>query len=598
MVDSLLHRGPDDFGTHAETTPEGLLWFGHRRLSILDLTRAGHQPMATADGDLRIVFNGEIYNFREIREGLRADGCRFESESDTEVILQCWRRWGIESLSRFRGMFAFALWERSTQALWLVRDRMGEKPLYYFDGGTYFVFASEVRTILASGVVPRQLDSNGLDSYLTFGSAAEPYTLVRGVRAVEAGQAVRVHARRLTSRTYWTLRDVQESSSSSPREEIVASVGTALREAVRLTTVSDVPVAALLSGGIDSTSNVTLLTEQGNTDLRTFSVVFEGQDSHLSEEKWSNLVASRFGTAHTRISVSEAQARSWVPEAIAAMDQPSWDGVNTYLVCKAISKAGIKVAISGQGSDELFLGYSQRNLFGILYSIACLPLRWSQHLVRWVTPKLPLDDTRYEKLAQLVGTENALGAAYLAQHSIFSESAIERLRGTQRPPQTRFIQDNGGATALGKLSRLELTHYLRNTLLRDGDQMSMAHSLELRAPFVDHKLVELVSALPSDERLYPQERQKPLLVDAVGPRLPAEIASRPKQGFGLPYARWLRSGLSLDTCDCSDLGLEPAAVAAVKRRFLNGGHYSRYWTLQVLGAWAANHHLSMTQEDA
>jgi len=285
------------------------------------------------------------------------------------------------------------------------------------------------------------------------------------------------------------------------------------------------------------------------------------------------------------MSVTPDQARQWVPEAVQAMDQPSWDGVNTYLVCKAISSSGIKVAISGQGADELFLGYSQRHSFSQLLTAAQLPMRWLAPIIRATTRKLPIHDTKYEKLLQTIGSPDALAAAYLAHHSIFSQQGLERLRGGRRPPQTRFVRPQGGSSPLGKLSRLELSYYLRNTLLRDGDQMSMAHGLELRAPFVDYRLVELVSAIPAAARLHPQQRQKPLLVDAVGPNLPAAIAQRPKQGFGLPYERWLRSGLQVADILPADMGLDAQAVFAVTRRFLQGHHWSRYWCLQVLAAW-------------
>jgi len=591
MLQSVEHRGPDDVGSHEARSSSGVLWLGHRRLSIQDISAAGHQPMATAEGNLCVVFNGEIYNFHQVRTELMQKGYQFRSSSDTEVILHSWREWGPGSVDRFRGMFAFALWDGTNQELWLVRDRIGEKPLYFYQDVKRFLFASEVRALLASDVVPRRMDSDGLDSYLTFGSVADPYTLVHNVRAVEAGSILRVRNLEVTPRTYWTLADIQEGPCCQSREQLVCEVGSVLRESARLATVSDVPVAVLLSGGIDSSSNVVVLSEDSTSDLRTFSVVFQGLDKAQSEEQWSSLVANRFRTRHRVVAISLDQALQWVPAAVRCMDQPSWDGVNTYLVCKAISAEGIKVAISGQGADELFLGYAQRELFRLLLGIAEFPLRWLFPLIDLLGSLPAIRDTKHEKLLQLVGTKNGLGAAYLAQHSIFSQAGLERLRGSRRPPQTRFVRDFGGSSPLGKLSRLELTHYLRNTLLRDGDQMSMANSLEIRAPFVDHRLVELVSSIPAETRLQPPHRQKPLLVDAVGPQLPGEIARRPKQGFVLPYGRWLRSGLNVADVLSADFGLTHQAIMNVVSSFERGAHWSRFWCIQVLAAWAMRHRM-------
>jgi asparagine synthase (glutamine-hydrolysing) len=585
MLMALRHRGPDDEGCFQTTTVHGVLWFGHRRLAILDLSPAGHQPMSTADGQFTITFNGEIYNFQEVRAELEQAGYVFYSQTDTEVILYAWRHWGVNCLQRLRGMFAFALWDRDEQCLWLARDRLGEKPLYYAQQSRRFLFASEVRALLASGVIDRRMDSDGLDAYLTFGSVADPYTLVEGVRAVEAGCWVQIKDGMVISRPYWSLGDIPEQDNGVSQSQIVHNVGTLLRQSCRLCMVADVPVAILLSGGIDSSSNVVLLSEQDYTNLMTFSVIFEGPDIHYSEEQWSTLVAQRFQTQHHPVVVTDHQARAWVADAVCAMDQPSRDGVNTYIVCRAIRSAGVKVAITGQGSDEIFLGYWQRHLFPKLLGLAKMPLGWLSPLTQGLARLRALQDTRYEKLLQIIGAENALASAFLAQHTIFSQAGLERLRSTRRPPQTRFVNDHGGTTPLGKLSRLEVVYYLRNTLLRDGDQMSMANSLELRSPFVDYRLVETVSQLPGPLRSEPQSRQKPLLVDAVGPALPAELINRPKQGFELPYNRWLRAGLEVVDVVSTDIGLNKAMVKQVKEDFTGGRYWSRYWTLQALAAW-------------
>ncbi len=585
MLDSLAHRGPDADGTHTIPLADGAaLWFGHRRLAIQDLSDAGRQPMLGHDGRRVIVFNGEIYNFKELRETLTSEGERFTTGTDTEVILAGFRRWGEGALERFRGMFAFALYDPDEGTLTLARDRLGEKPLYYVASKDRFAFASEVRALTASGVAERELDPDGLDAFLTFGSTADPYTLVRGVRAVAAGEVVVLRAGALHRRRYWSLLGLDAPGPGS-RAAAVEAVRERLRSAVRRVMVADVPVAVLLSGGIDSSSNVVLLSEQRWSNINTFSVVFGGADAAFSEAPFSRLVSERFQTKHQQVEVSVADARSLVACGIDAMDQPSLDGVNTYLVCDAIRRAGIKVAVSGQGADELFLGYPQRRMFaGLLTASEATPalVKWAIGALRgrWPVP----DDHAGEKVLAAIGAGDPVAGAYLAQHSVFAHPAIERLRGGRRPEPTRFIEAVGGRSPLDRLSRLELTHYLKNTLLRDGDQMSMAHSLEMRAPFLDTDLLEQVVAIDPRWKIDPK-RNKPLLLDAVGPALPREVWDRPKRGFGLPYDRWLREGLDLGEPDGPEMGLDPAAVRAVRASFLAGTQYPRYWSLTVLSRW-------------
>jgi asparagine synthase (glutamine-hydrolysing) len=594
MSEALRHRGPDDAGTfRVDLADRGSVFLANRRLAILDPSPRGHQPMSTPDGRFVIVHNGEIYNFRQIAEELRAKGVRFRGASDTEVVLHAWQAWGPACLERFRGMFAFALYDCVENRLFLARDRLGEKPLYYWTNGASLLFASEVRSLLWSGIVPRKMDGEGLDAYLSFGSVADPFTLVEGVRNLEAGHLAEVVEGRLVSQPYWTLSGIDEMEEGVDAAEAAAETGALYRDACRIAMESDVPVGLLLSGGIDSSSNVAVLSELGFEDLRTFSVVFPQVDSLLNEGRWSSLVAERFGTNHQTLTVGLGEARNWVSEGVARMDQPSIDGINTYIVTRAIRDAGIKVAISGQGGDELFLGYPQRTHFSGLVRLATLPLPWPiTRLSRKVSSMSSMVDTRYEKLLQLLPrSDRPVANAYISVHSVYSQAGIERLRGNPRPPQGRFIESQGGTTALGRLSRLELAYYLRNTLLRDADQMSMANSVELRQPFLDARLIERVVSLPVDVKVR-RGRQKPLLVEAVGTRLPREIVERPKAGFVLPYDRWLREGLAV--CDPLEVavGLEREAIRGVQDRFAKGASWTRLWALQVLASWVERHGLS------
>ncbi len=590
---ALRHRGPDAEGSHRATLSNGqTLWLGHRRLSIVDLSDAGRQPMEGPGGRHVVVFNGEVYNFRALRDELGAQGYTFRSGTDTEVLLAAFDRWGLRCLERLRGMFAFALWDRTTETLTLARDRLGEKPLYYVHDGARFAFASEVGALLEGGFAERELDDDGLDALLTFGSVAEPYTLVHGVRSVGAGEVVTLRGGDLTRRRYWALGAIDPSGRG--REEAVAGVRARLSRSLAQSMMADVPVAVLLSGGVDSSANVVLLAAQRWDNLATFSVTFGGVDRALSEKPYSDLVARRFGTRHTSVEVSLDDARSLVPRALDAMDQPSVDGVNVFLVSDAIARAGIKVAVSGQGSDELFLGYPQRRRFAALLGAnRALPAVVRHGLRALARSPLVPPDGPWDKALQTLGASTALAGAYLAQHSMFAQSGVERLRGAPRPAVTRFVEPmtaglgapSGGGHPLDLLSRMELAHYLRNTLLRDGDAMSMAHSIEVRAPYLDADLVEFVVSTSPRHKLDPR-RNKALLLDAVGPALPREVWDRPKMGFGLPYQRWLREGLDLAEVVGPEVGLCPRAVAAVRDRFGQGQHYARWLTLLAFARWA------------
>jgi len=598
MLFALHHRGPDDTGEYEEKLPGGVLWFGHKRLSILDLSPAGHQPMSSPDGRYTITFNGEIYNFQEIKEELKKSGYHFLSRSDTEVILAAWDKWGCDAISRFRGMFAFGLWDRMEQCLWLVRDRLGEKPLYYLHQRNRVLFASEVRTLLASGIVERRLDADGLDSYLTFGSVAQPYSMVKDIKCLEAGCWLRYQNGSITRNPFWFLAEVGELEDRRRRQDLIPEVAGALLESFKLCMVADVPVALLLSGGVDSTSILALLTKNGYDNLGTFSIIFDADNQRYDEEYWSSRAAARFGSQHTRITVGLKEARAWIARAANCMDQPSIDGFNTFLVSQAIANQGLKVAIAGQGSDEQFLGYPSRDYLKVFlpltkFSLPSWPIAAAHRLISLLGPSFSgfyRHGARLKNLLELFGPGNPYKLAYLAKYSVFNHIDLENLRGSKRPPQEGFVTLAGGGTPQGIWSRLELSNYLRNTLLRDGDQMSMACSLELRAPFCDHRLVELVTSLPIEQKVIPG-RQKPLLVDAVNDELVTETARRTKMGFVLPIELWLRQGLLLSEPRGEPLGLSDAAVARVIRRFRQGQDFREYWTLAVLARWVEDQRL-------
>ena len=386
---------------------------------------------------------------------------------------------------------------------------------------------------------------------------------------------------------YWSL-DHAAASAKPSRREAAHLTRKNIERSLERCLVSDVPIAVLLSGGIDSSANVALLSNLGHRDVRTFSVVFAGGSRiALDEAPYSRLVARTFQTQHTEVTVNVERAKELVPIAVRAMDLPSHDGVNTFLVCDAIRRAGIKVAISGQGSDEIFLGYPQRRFFSLAATASSVVPRAGKRFLSVLQGSRVWGNRwRAAKIAQAMSTDDPAVGAYVALHSVFADFEIAKLRGHRRPPASRFVAPvTRRQPFLNRLSQLQLTTYLRNVLLRDADQMSMANGIELRAPFVDSDLVEFILGLPASYKL-DRNRNKPLLLDAVGSILPREVWDRPKSGFGLPYDKWIREGLRVATIEAEELGLTPDGVREVEKNFLRGAYPTRFWTLQVLAAWA------------
>jgi asparagine synthase (glutamine-hydrolysing) len=603
---SLAHRGPDDSGTVLlrESQPEPLeIGLGHRRLAILDLSPLGHQPMQDPVTGNWIVFNGEIYNFRELRKELEAAGAEFKSHSDTEAILAAYRVWGETCLMRLGGMFAFALWDAQRKRLLLARDPMGIKPLYYHQSEQKFVFASEVRTLLRTGLVPRKPDSTGVLSYLAFGSVYEPWTIAEGVKAVPAGHILTVENGSVSSREYWNPLLSSSRYESQPRSGVGAATADGLpailRDAVLSHLVSDVPVGVFLSGGIDSSALVAVLSHNG-VRAKTFSLVF--QEEEFNEGQYSREVARRFATDHHEISVSQQDTRAVLPEALCAMDQPTIDGINTYVVSAKTRAAGVKVALTGLGADEMFAGYSNfhrvprmevfSKRFGRLPRLARRPLAAS---VARFTGK----GDRSRKLAELVVGHDSIVHPYFLVRTLFGSQEREGLvnagcEDAERALASMLRQSITQSSTLDPVNRvsyLESRWYMRNTLLRDSDFMSMAHGLELRVPFLDRTLVEACFQIPGDKKLH-GDLPKGLLLASLGVELPREIVNRPKRGFTLPFERWLRGEMrpvvedALLKNNWDQTSISASAVREVWNRFLAGEtSWSRPWSLFVLKRW-------------
>jgi len=616
---SLAHRGPDDTGTvilrdFAQEPIE--IGLGNRRLAILDLSPQGHQPMNDPATGNWIVYNGELYNFREVRANLERQGVYFGSLSDTEVILKAYTHWGEKCLDEFRGMFAFAIWDAQRHKLFLARDPMGIKPLYYFCSDQYFMFSSEVRTLLGTGRVPRRIDPAGLLNFLTFGSLYDPNTLIEGVTALAPGCYLTWQRGQVKQVQYWDLVDSELVESSHRagaagavrRGELETRICETLDESVRMQLVSDVPAGVFLSGGIDSSSLVGILSRSGIRPS-TFSIVF--REAEYSEAEYSRLIANHFRTDHHEITVSQADFFAAIDPAVHAMDLPTIDGINTYFVSQQTRAAGVKVAISGLGGDEMFAGYSSFRTVPRMERFANMlehiPGAVRSSLANGFAAFAPSNDQN-RKLTALARNGDASVHPYSLSRMLFTPRQLSELL----PAMNSIASERAGKSVIENLSRaqsldpvnrisfLEARCYMLNTLLRDSDFMSMAHGLEVRVPLIDHRLARQLMALPGAWKLN-AGTPKPLLVHALRGELPDQIVHRTKRGFTLPFEHWLRDAMrpeienSLGKFDEGPLGeiISAPAVSRIWEDFLRGKtSWSHPWALFVLQRWCERHSLT------
>ena len=535
----LAHRGPDDQGLWSnEQTGTALV---QTRLSILDLSPAGHQPMCTDDGRFIIVFNGEIYNFQELREELIKEGVHFKSHSDTEVLLHGFARRGKAFLDRLAGMFALALWDNVQRKLFLARDPLGIKPLYYWQHGKTLAFASEMRALLSTQLAAATLDPDALMRYLLLGSVQEPDTLVQGISQLPAGHYAEYDGQCLRIARYWKPN---YGNGSTPDSEAPGFVRRALLESLERHYVSDVPVGLFLSGGIDSTAVLALAKAVGQAELRTFCISFD--DPSYNEGEIASQTAKHFGTEHHDWRMTSEDGQSLIQNFVDSMDLPSNDGFNTYCVSKFARSHGLKVVLSGLGGDEMFGGYPSfervphwvrihkylgpaRNL-----AAACLNLSATVGAIG------KLQTNRIEAFLRSKGGYHA---AYWMTRAFFTPieatTIVNEITG-KFPAQSDggVLSDQHDLPGSGdEVGYLETTRYMRNQLLRDSDVMSMAHGLELRVPFVDQRLIDSVATLSPAIRI---RKNKQLLLDAV-PEVPDWVSNRAKQGFRFPFETWVNN---------------------------------------------------------
>jgi asparagine synthase (glutamine-hydrolysing) len=608
---SLAHRGPDDSGTIVVRDAENEIGLGNRRLAIIDLSPLGHQPMQDPETGNWIVYNGEIYNFRQVRAELAAGGIRFATQCDTEVLLKAYAHWGESCLTRLRGMFALAVWDARQHLLFLARDPMGIKPLYYTQTGNYFVFASEVRSLLGTGLLARRLHAAGLRNYLTFGSAYDPLTPVEGVQALPAGHWLHWKDGTLRRSCYWDLLDSPSSNGSAVLSAKNATDASArlqplLEESVRMQLVSDVPVGLFLSGGVDSSALVSIVSAEG-VRPSTFSIVF--RESEFSEAEHSRAIAQAFHTDHHEIEVSQSDVLSAIPDALGAMDLPTMDGVNTFFVSRETRKAGVKVALSGLGGDEVFAGYSS---FRTIPRFESAIRKWGRvpelgrNGIAFVFSAIAPESDQNRKLALLMLNHPEVLHPYFVSRMLFTpeqqrrlllnsdhavlETALASLRDIL--DRTRYLDP------INRVSYLESRCYMLNTLLRDSDFMSMSQGLELRVPLIDQQLAKTVMALPGKWKL--NGTPKNLLVNALSRPLPDSVVHRRKCGFTLPLEDWMRRELRAEIepvlqatrIDNGPLGgmLRGQAVHNIWQSFRRRKvSWSRPWSLYVLQRWCEKH---------
>jgi len=550
--EAMHSRGPDASGLWQ--SPDGRVAFGHRRLSIIDTSHRADQPMLAREGDVAIVFNGEIYNYRELRDELEVCGDRFVTTSDTEVLLRLYRSYGAEMIPRLRGMFAFCIWDARRGSMLLARDPYGIKPLYYADDGRAVRIASQVRALLAGGGVPATRDNAGVAGFLLRGHLPEPFTMYDTIRAVPAGSWMTIGERGVSdARRYFSIaevwREAVQQRRPMTREERIGIIRDAVAESVRYHLVSDVPVGAFLSSGRDSSTIVALAAESG-PPLRTVTLRFEEYAGTPKDEApLAEAVAREYGTDHTTYTLSASDFRSELPNALRAMDQPSIDGLNSYFVCRAAAQLGWKVALSGTGGDELFGGYttfrSMPRLIRAVRMFRYLPTA-ADAFRRAYTRAMPKNPGWSPKTAAGPKYAWSYEGAYLIKRGLFlpyelpsvmgegaAEDGLSRLRILDRIRQT-ITPDP--LTPFARIATLESALFMRDQLLRDLDWASMAHSLETRVPLVDPVVLRKIAPAV----VATKERDgKELLSMAPASPLPAEIITRPKTGFTLPIRQWL-----------------------------------------------------------
>jgi asparagine synthase (glutamine-hydrolysing) len=587
MNKKMAHRGPDADGIYQS----GIITLGHRRLSIIDLDIRGNQPMHSFDARYTIVFNGEIYNFQTLRS--EVGDYPFSSKTDTEVLIALYIKFGSSMLEKLEGMFALAIWDSIEETLFLARDRYGKKPVYYWVGDGQFVFSSEIRSLIASGLFQPRLNVELLPEFLQYQTVFDPNTLLKDVYQLEGGCFANVTLLKnggiqfRSSQYYKRSEAIVDHNTAKSYGEAVKNTRSLFDDAVAKRLVSDVDFGAFLSGGVDSSAVVAVMSKYLQSPVKTFHVYFD--ESEFSELRYAELIAKKFKTDHTNILITPENFLEEVSPALEAIDHPSADGVNTYVVSKYTRAAGIKMALSGLGGDEIFAGYDvfkrlaeirKLRKFGLLQLWEMLPVSVRSSFIK------------QGKMAELMALPLVDEvSAYALFRRFFSNSELKKF-GIGNNHETHWSIGLGSSNLTSWIGNEEVERYMKPVLLRDTDQMSMAHSLEVRVPFLDHKLTDYVMSLPDQFKSH--RPGKKLLIDAMGEDLPREIWDRKKMGFVFPWKSWVNGELK----NLVDEGLtvveqiqslRPLLAELRKSQMMNENtQWYKLWLLTALGHWIKN----------
>lgn len=610
MRESLIHRGPDDFGEYVRPLDEGgpFVFFGHRRLSIIDLG-TGHQPLSNEDETVWVVFNGEIYNFQELRNRLESLGHRFKTRSDTEVIAHAYEEFGENCFRHLKGMFAIAIWDEKRKQMVLARDRMGKKPLYYsFVNGT-FLFASELKAMMVYPAFPRKVDPVSLTKYLFFEFIPSPHTIFKDARKLPAASYLVWGNERTKIRQYWSPFDRQKDQSNISEVEAKLKIMELLKESVKRRLISDVPLGVFLSGGIDSSAITALAQREVPGKIKTFSIGFE--DPSFDESKYASLVSRYVGTEHHEQTMTPTDLLNIVPRLPEILDEPMADAsiLPTYLLSK-FTRGHVTVALGGDGGDELFAGYPT-------YLAHRFATQYDRYLgilhpaIKFVGNLLPVSDDNISFDFKVKKFLSGIGYPDGIRNSVWlgSFSSPENQKVLSQEVLSEFSEDRLAeeiylhereypfGDQITKLQYLDLKLYFQESILVKVDRASMACSLEVRAPFLDHEVVEFIMGLPSKLKLK-GFTSKYILKKAMKNQLPDEVLKRPKKGFGVPIAKWVKGPLK----ELFEDLLSPERIR--REGFLNHeyvnelfqGHLSnkrdnrkQLWTLLVWELWAGRY---------
>jgi asparagine synthase (glutamine-hydrolysing) len=614
----LAHRGPDDSGLFLDAdTGVGL---GHRRLSIIDLSRAGRQPMTDETETVYLVLNGEVYNFKQIRQVLKGYGHQFKSQTDTEVVLKAYLQWGVDCLSRFVGMYVFALWDGRSKTLVLARDRQGIKPLYYHHTSGKLLFASELKALTALTPFPKNLDYEAIPLFLHYQYIPSPRTIYKDTYKLLPGHYAVFDGRDLSIRSYWTAPDVLDQMANPEwremrEEDALEEIDNRLSQAVSDRLISDVPIGGLLSGGIDSSTVVALMQKASNAKIKTFSIGFN--EPGYDEAPWAEKVAAHLGTDHTTLYVMPGQARDVIPRLPEIYDEPFADSsaIPTFLVSQ-LARSRVTVALSGDGGDEQFCGYvrywSTRAMadwfqrvpeaaIKLLHKmLGVIPASWVERCYLPWSRYLPQQfrvtnfPDKWQKLISIM-SHAGIEEIYRSTICYWSREELYRLMG-KFPAKSRYeetLAETEGWPILSRLMRVDQNTYLPDAMLTKVDRASMAVSLEVRVPLLDHRVVEFTSVLP-DSLKYKNGKGKHLLRRLLARYVPEALFERPKMGFGVPIHQWLRRDmkqllqdyLSVDRLRKEGL-FDAGMVENMVSEHLTGeaNHWYRLWSLLMWEMW-------------